>query len=126
MLGRQWCHVSADDLRKELRQSNSSPADIRFAIAEAQQSRFVEPILEFSQEMTANGARGSLECLFRFALCCSMRIPANRDRMQLSICGIAMLPVSTPASRSRTPWVRVVPVVSAARLRVVHRLKVHR
>jgi hypothetical protein len=39
-------HVSADDLRKELRQSKSSPAAIRSAIAEAQQSRFVEPILE--------------------------------------------------------------------------------
>ena len=34
--------------------------------------------------------------------------------------------VSTPALRSRTPWVRVVPVVSAARHRVVHGLKVHR
>ena len=55
-----------------------------------------------------------------------MRIPANRSRMQLSICGIAMLLVSTPALRSRTPWVRVVPVVSAARHRVVHGLKVHR
>ena len=47
MLGRQWCHVSADDLRKELRQSKSAPADIRSAIAEAQQSRFVEPILKW-------------------------------------------------------------------------------
>jgi hypothetical protein len=46
MLGRQWCNVSADHLKKELAQTHSPVADIESAIVRATESRFIEPVLE--------------------------------------------------------------------------------
>lgn len=46
MLGRQGCFISANDLTKELRHAHFASADIRSAVAQAQESRFVEPVLE--------------------------------------------------------------------------------
>lgn len=46
MLGRQWCHVSYEDLERELRKSRPILTDIETAAIKARECRFIEPILE--------------------------------------------------------------------------------
>ena len=46
MLGRQSCHVSGEDLEKELRPNGFGGADIPSPAVRARETRFIEPVLE--------------------------------------------------------------------------------